>query len=73
MNATEQQIRELAQTIANQAQGLADGSIPTGRKAAHAALIANNLETLQAWIGDDRPHTTKTSAIAPKRTVGGAR
>jgi hypothetical protein len=48
MTATEQQIRELAGTIADQAQAIKDGTL-TGPLYAHARLIRNNAETLAAW------------------------
>lgn len=54
MSATETQIRELAATIADQVQAIADGTT-TGPRAAAIALISSNLDTLAAWIGDDRP------------------
>ena len=54
MSATDEQIRELAQAVANQAQALADGVIPAGQRYAHVRRLAGNVETLSAWVGDDR-------------------
>ena len=47
------QRRELAQTIANQAQALADGTF-TGAEHANVARLADNVATLKAWTPDDR-------------------
>lgn len=54
MAATEKQIREQAQAIANQAQALADGKIGAGQRYALVALLKRNVETLEAWVPDDR-------------------
>jgi hypothetical protein len=45
-----QSIRELSQTIANQAQAIADQKMSTDQEViAQAALIANNAVTLKVW------------------------
>lgn len=54
MTATDNQRRELAQTIANQAQALADGNI-TAPESAVVALILNNVQTLAAWTPAPEP------------------
>jgi hypothetical protein len=53
MNATPEQIKELAATIAGQAQAIADGTA-TGVLYAHVRRLEDNVQTLKAWIGDDR-------------------
>lgn len=51
--ATEEQIQELASAIAEQASAIADGTLTGPRYAAVRRLI-NNVDTLRAWVGDDR-------------------
>jgi hypothetical protein len=41
--------RELAGTIANQAEAIAEGKIPADQLAGQVALLKNNIDTLQAW------------------------
>ncbi len=53
MAATEDQIRDLSSTIAAQAQALADGTV-TGPRYAAVLRLSNNVETLAAWVSDDR-------------------
>lgn len=53
MSATQQQVQELAQAIANQAQALADGQV-IGPVYASVRRLAANVETLKAWTTDDR-------------------
>lgn len=53
MAATEEQIVELASVIASQAQAIADGMVVGPRHSA-AKRLADNVDTLTAWIGDDR-------------------
>jgi hypothetical protein len=48
------QARDLANTIAAQAQALADGRIPEGQVYAQLARLADNVTTLRTWVGDDR-------------------
>ena len=43
------QYHELAVTIANQAEALAEGKIPPKNHYAHVKLMANNVDTLLAW------------------------
>ena len=50
---TEKQIRELALTIANQAEAIASGTL-IGPRYAAILRIQNNLDTLAAYVGDDR-------------------
>lgn len=57
MAATEKQIQDLAQAISLQAEALADGSVPEGQRWAAAKRLADNVDTLRAWIEDDRNHT----------------
>ena len=47
------QYRELAATIADQAQAIADGTL-AGPRYGMARLILRNAETLDAWTPDDR-------------------
>jgi len=54
MAGTEVQIREQAQVIASQAQALADGMIPEGQRYAQVARLKENIDTLSAWVPDDR-------------------
>jgi hypothetical protein len=49
----EKQYRELAGTIADQAQAIADGSL-AGPRYAMAQLILRNAQCLVAWTPDDR-------------------
>lgn len=49
-----QQHRDLANTIAQQAQAIADDKIPEGQVYAQMARLADNVATLRAWLGDDR-------------------
>jgi hypothetical protein len=49
----EKQYRELAATIADQAQAIADGTL-TGPRFGMVQLIKRNAETLAAWTPDDR-------------------
>jgi hypothetical protein len=49
VTATQQQIKEQAQAIANQAQAIADGKIPESGQHGHASLILQNARTLYAW------------------------
>lgn len=53
--ATEKQLRDLAGTIARQAQAIADGTI-TGPLRAHVRLLAANTEMLMAWTADEQSH-----------------
>ena len=53
MNASERQITELARAIEAQIAAIADGTV-TGPRYAAVARITSNVETLAAWIGDDR-------------------
>jgi hypothetical protein len=64
LRATEQQVKEQAQAIANQAQAIADGKIPATALPGQAALILSNATILKAWAGEPRgtlgtPETTK--------------
>lgn len=72
MTATEQQIRDQAAALVRQLDAIANGAL-IGSRAARLTQIVEGVEVLRAWIGDDRPHTTKTTATAPKRTTGDAR
>ena len=49
------QYQELVETIANQAQAIADGKIPTEQLWAQVCRIADNAETLKAWTESYRP------------------
>jgi tRNA nucleotidyltransferase (CCA-adding enzyme) len=49
MSATDEQIRELAEAIANQAQAIADGTV-NGSMAAKAKTVRENAETLRVWL-----------------------
>jgi hypothetical protein len=53
MTATGKQIRECAESIAAQAQAIADGTI-TGPLWTQARKILFNAELLAAWVPDDR-------------------
>jgi hypothetical protein len=53
MAATQDQIRELADTIAAQAQAIADGAV-TGPLFAAVRRLRSNVDTLEAWCPDDR-------------------
>jgi hypothetical protein len=58
MLATEAQIRDLANTIALQADAIATGKIPADELHAVARILHNNTETLRVWTdpdGDPRP------------------
>jgi len=69
MTATEQQIRDLAATIADQAQAIRDGTL-TGPLYAHARLIRNNAETLAAWavMPGTEPDASSSGAGGPVTT-----
>lgn len=54
MAATEQQITELASAIGGQAHAIAQGTL-LGTRYAAAQLLRNNVDTLVAWVRDDRP------------------
>jgi hypothetical protein len=41
--------RELAGAIANQAEAIAEGEIPSKDLPGQVALLKNNIDTLQAW------------------------
>lgn len=51
--ASEEQIRELAATLADQAQAIADDTI-VGPRFAAIKRLQDNVDTLAAWVGDDR-------------------
>lgn len=51
--ATEEQIAELADTCAAQAGAIATGTV-VGPRYAAALRLQGNVETLLAWISDDR-------------------
>lgn len=53
MAATEQQIVELAGTVATQAEAIAQGTVRGPRYAA-VARLRENVDTLATWVGDDR-------------------
>jgi hypothetical protein len=57
--------RELAATIADQAQAIADGTL-TGPRYARARLILRNAEVLVSWTPDDR--SGMTPAAPPAET-----
>lgn len=50
--ATDEQIQDLANTIALQADALASGKIDADALFAHVRRIADNAETLKAWTTD---------------------
>lgn len=54
MTATEQQIRDLATAIVQQAEALAKGRIPEGQRHAHIRRLLGNAECLAEWAPDDR-------------------
>lgn len=45
---------DLANTISQQAEALAQGKIPAGRVYAQVARLFDNVATLRAWTPDDR-------------------
>ncbi|QAY06660.1 hypothetical protein SEA_COOKIES_136 [Mycobacterium phage Cookies] len=51
--ATEVQIAELAAVVAAQAEAIAEGKV-VGPRYAAVKRLQGNVETLTAWIGDDR-------------------
>lgn len=51
--ATEDQITDLAQTIANQAEAIATGTL-IGPRYSAIKRLQTNVDTLAAWAGDDR-------------------
>lgn len=53
MAATEDQITDLAQVIANQAEAVATGNV-VGPRYSAIKRLQNNVDTLAAWVGDDR-------------------
>lgn len=53
--ATNAQIRELANTIALQADALAQGKISDDVLYAHIRLLAENTRTLEVWTDDLKP------------------
>lgn len=53
-NAPEGHIRELADRIATQARAIAEGTL-IGPRYAAINRLQDNLDTLAAWVGDDRP------------------
>jgi hypothetical protein len=50
----ERQYRDLANAIAQQAEALALGKIPTGQRYAQARRLLDNTQTLMTWTTDDR-------------------
>jgi hypothetical protein len=52
MLGSQAQRRELAQTIANHAQALADGNVLSEHAA--VSLLQHNIATLSLWTPDDR-------------------
>jgi hypothetical protein len=54
MSATDRQIRDLAGTIARQAQAIADGTTGATPVYGVVRLLRNNVDTLMAWVPDDR-------------------
>lgn len=53
MAATEQQVRELAETIGAQADAIATGRI-VGPRFAAVLRLRENVDTLASWVDDDR-------------------
>lgn len=58
MTADDEQIRALANAIAQQAEALALGKIPEGQRYAQARRLLDNAETLTAWTADHRQGCT---------------
>lgn len=58
MNATDDQIRDLARTISTQAAAIADGTV-IGPRWAAVRRLADNVDTLTAWTTDDRSGATR--------------
>ena len=56
MAATEKQITELAATVEAQAHAIATGSV-VGPRYAAVTRLQDNVDTLRAWVCDDRNHT----------------
>ncbi|WP_305781418.1 hypothetical protein [Nocardia nova] len=59
MLKTENQIRELANAIALQAEAIATGRV-VGPRYAAVKRLEGNIETLAEWIGDDRDEAVPT-------------
>lgn len=53
MRATEHQITELASAIEAQARAIAHGTV-VGPRYSAVKRLQDNIETLAAWVGDDR-------------------
>lgn len=53
MKATTEQIRELASTIASEAEAIATGTF-TGPLYGLVSQLSSNVSTLRSWIPDDR-------------------
>ena len=54
MSPEDEQYRELANAIAQQAEAIALGKIPAGQCYAQARRLLDNASTLMAWTTDDR-------------------
>lgn len=53
MNTTDQQIQELAAHIATRAEAIASGTL-IGPRYAAVRNLQDSINTLAAWVGDDR-------------------
>lgn len=62
----EQRIRMHAAALSIQLRAIADEDQP-GARAARLAQIAEGVETLRAWVGNDRPGIPKATATASQR------
>lgn len=54
MDPDNEQYRDLAKAIAQQAEALANGAVPPGQRHAQVKRLESNLSTLAAWTPDDR-------------------
>jgi hypothetical protein len=64
----DKQYRELAATIADQAQAIADGTL-SGPRYAVASLLLSNAKTLFAWTPDDRSGTAPHTLHSPRTSL----
>ena len=61
--ATANQVEELARVIADQAAAIADGAV-VGPQYAAVLRLRENVDTLAAWVEDDRAHSASPSMNA---------
>jgi hypothetical protein len=63
------QYRELAATIADQAQAIADRTLSGPRYAVASLLLLSNAKTLFAWTPDDQSGTAPHTLHSPRTSL----